>query len=261
MKAALALVLLLPACDQHSAPLAANHDGAEAKPAERSTTPSAKPFAIEEKTDLFEFDFSWPAEAAAIPALANRLRNEMAEAKAELVAGAEEEKAYRDKEKIEFQPHSASTVYALAGQSPLLLSLKVEVGGYTGGAHGHYGVGGLLWDRPANREIAVADLFAAPANRDRLLTQRWCDALNKAREEKRGEAVGGGGMFDDCPALDEIAVIPVDSNADGRFDRLLLAASPYVAGPWVEGAYEVELDVTADLVAGLKAEYRPSFAA
>ena len=68
-------------------------------------------------------------------------------------------------------------------------------------------------------------------------------------------------MFDDCPALDEIAVIPVDSNADGRFDRLLLAASPYVAGPWVEGAYEVELDVTPDLVAGLKAEYRPSFAA
>lgn len=259
MKAALALaiVLLLAACGQEATEAA---NTAEPKAAD-APHPPAKPFAIEEKTDLFEFDFSWPAEAAAIPLLADRLRSEMAKAKAELVAGAEEEKAFRDKEKFEFQPHSSSTVYATAGQSPLLLSLKVEIGGYTGGAHGHYGIGALLWDRRANREITVADLFAAPANRDRLLTQRWCDALNQAREEKRGEPVGGGGMFDDCPTLDEIAVIPVDSNADGRFDRLLLAASPYVAGPWVEGAYEVELDVTADLVAGLKAQFRPDFAA
>src|SRR5690606_6121690 len=158
------------------------------------------------------------------------------------------------------QPHSSSTVYAAAGMSPALLSLKVEVGGYSGGAHGHYGISALLWDRRANREIAFADLFAAPANRDRLLTQRWCDALNQAREERRAGPVGGGGMFDDCPPLDEIAIIPVDSNRDSRFDKLLLAASPYVAGPWVEGAYEIELDVTADLLAGLKAEYRPSFA-
>ena len=118
----------------------------------------------------------------------------------------------------------------------------------------------MLWDRQARKEIAFADLFAQPANRDRLLTQRWCDALNKAREEKRGEPVGGGGMFDDCPALDDIALIPVDSNKDGRFDQLLLVASPYVAGPYAEGSYEVELAVTPDLLAGLKAEYRPSFA-
>ena len=96
---------------------------------------------------------------------------------------------------------------------------------------------------------------------DRLLTQRWCDALNKAREEKRGEPVGGGGMFDECPKLDEIAIIPADKDGNGRFEQLMLVASPYVAGPWVEGSYEIELAVTPDLIAALKAEYRESFEA
>ena len=167
----------------------------------------------------------------------------------------------RDKDGMGFNPHSSSTGYETAGQSQRLLSLRVDHGGYTGGAHGHFGTGALLWDRGARKPIDFVDLFAERSNRDRLLTQRWCDALNKAREEKRGEPVGGGGMFDDCPPLDDIAIIPMDSNKDGRFDRLMLVASPYVAGPWVEGSYEIELAVTPDLVAGLRGEYQPSFKA
>ena len=77
---------------------------------------------------------------------------------------------------------------------------------------------------------------------------------------KRGEPVGGG-MFDDCPKLDEIAIIPGDKNKNGRFDTLALVASPYVAGPWVEGSYEIELAVTPDLLAALKGDYRTSFEA
>ena len=100
------------------------------------------------------------------------------------------------------------------------------------------------------REIKFADLFAEPANRDRLLTQRWCDALNKAREEKRGEPVGGDGMFDECPKLDEIAIVPTDKDGNGRFERLILVASPYVAGPYSEGSYEIELSVDGRLTHG-----------
>ena len=96
---------------------------------------------------------------------------------------------------------------------------------------------------------------------DRLLTQRWCDALNKAREEKRGEPVGGEGMFNDCPKLSEIAIVPTDKDKNGRFERLILTASPYVAGPYVEGSYEIDLPVTPDLIAALKADYRDSFEA
>ena len=68
-------------------------------------------------------------------------------------------------------------------------------------------------------------------------------------------------MFDDCPTLDDVSVIPVDANKDGRFEQLLFVASPYVAGPWVEGTYEIELSVNPDLIAALKAEFKPSFKA
>ena len=259
MKRLAALACLLAACGRQDVAPQENRaaDPAGTRPAAVQTP--GRPFSAAVETDLYEFTFSWPAEAAAIPGLVSRFRGEMASAKAEVVGSAEEEKAMRDKQGMDFQLHSSSTVYETAGQSPQLLSLRVDVGGYTGGAHGHYGVGALLWDRRAGKEIDFADLFADRANRDRLLTQRWCDALNKAREDKRGAPVGGGGMFDDCPGLDDIAIIPMDADKDGRFEKVLLVASPYVAGPWVEGAYEVELAVTPELVAGMKSGFQSSF--
>lgn len=254
----LAAVIMLAACGGEKASTA-NQAVEGAPQAGANAAPQAKPHNVEIKTDLYEFTSTWPAEAEAIPALAQRLRAEEEKRKSELSGGAEEEKAYMEKEGMEYQQYSLSTVYETGGQSDRLLSLRVDVGGYEGGAHGHYAVGSLLWDRATNKEIKFADLFSDVANRDRLLTQRWCDALNKAREEKRGAPVGGDDMFEDCPSFDDIAIIPVDSNKDGRLDRLLMVASPYVAGPWVEGAYEIELAVTPETIAGLKAEYRPSF--
>jgi hypothetical protein len=258
MKAILALALILAACRQQAAPVDSNRD----QPAPAiAPSPPAKPFTYEDKTDLFEFDFSWSAEAAAVPELVRRFRSEMDKSKAALVAGATADRDRRKQEGFPFNPYSSTMTYATAGQSPRLLSLTAEGWEYTGGAHGNGGTSALLWDRAARREVKFADLFVQPANRDRLLTQRWCDALNREREEKRGEPVGGGGMFDDCPRLDDLAIVPTDKDKDGRFETLLLVASPYVAGPYVEGSYEVPLAVTADLVAALKSEFQPSFAA
>ena len=240
--------LLLSACGPQGPFSPAGNAADQAHAPAASPTPAARPFTVEEKTGLYEFSFGWPAEAAAIPELVTRFRAEMAQAKSEIAGSAEEEAAMRRKQGFDFHPHMSSTSYETAGQSPRLLSLSVEVGSYTGGAHGNFGVGSLLWDRSAHQEIQTSDMFAEPANRDRLLTQRWCDALNEAREEKRGEPVGGG-MFDDCPGLNDIAIIPADKDQDGRFETFKLVASPYVAGPWVEGAYEIELAVTPELVA------------
>jgi hypothetical protein len=260
MKAALTLTALLAACGQQSPSPAANSTDVVA-PAKQSTAPAAKPFSYDEKNELIEFDFSWSAEAAAVPELAAKFRAELEKQKAELIAGAEEDRAMRKKQGYDYHPFMSHTGYETSGQSPRLLSLTVETWEYSGGAHGNGGTGALLWDRQARKEIDVADLFAAPANMDRLLTQRWCDALNKAREEKRGEPVGGGGMFDDCPKLGEIAIVPTDKDKNGRFDQLILTASPYVAGPYVEGSYEIDLAATPDLIEALKAEYRDNFEA
>ena len=255
---AASIALALVACGQPSESAPANQV-AEAKPAPKPRAPAAKAFALDEKNDLIDFHFGWSAEAAAVPQLVSRFQAEMKKAKDELIAGAKEDKAFRDKEGYDFNGYQSSTDYKTSGQSERLLSLTSDVGAYTGGAHGNYGTGGLLWDRQAAKELKVADLFAEPANRERLLTQRWCDALNKAREEKRGEPVGGGGMFDDCPKLDDIALVPTDKDGNGGFERLILTASPYVAGSYAEGSYEIELPVTADLLSALKSEFKGSF--
>ena len=36
-------------------------------------------------------------------------------------------------------------------------------------------------------------------------------------------------------------------------------ADPYVAGPYVEGSYEIELPVTGDLTAAISSDFRESF--
>jgi hypothetical protein len=253
---------LLTACNNQAAPAPTNNVSSAAATTEAAQPePNAKPFVYDVKNDLIEFHYGWSAEAAAVPQLVARFQAEMKKRESELLSGAKGDKAAREKEGFDFNGYMSSTQYDTSGQSERLLSLKVDVGSYEGGAHGNHGIGSLLWDRQAEKEINDTDLFAEPANRDRLLTQRWCDALNKAREEKRGEPVGGGGLFDDCPKLDEIAIIPTDKDKNGRFELLTLIASPYVAGPWVEGDYEIELVVTPGLVAGLKSDYRASFEA
>ena len=258
---AAAIMLTIAACGQASEREQANRAVDAAPTPEAPRSPPAKAFVFDQEDDLIDFHFAWPAEAAAVPQLVARFKAEMAKAKDELIAGAREDKAWREKDGLEFHGFQSSTDYKTAGQSDRLLSLSVDAASYTGGAHGNYGTNALLWDRATAVEINARDLFAAPANRDRLLTQRWCDAINKAREEKRGEPVGGGGMFDDCPKLDDIAIVPTDKDGNGRFERMILTASPYVAGPYAEGDYEIDLPVTADLIAGLKAEYRSSFEA
>ena len=262
MRLSILTLALLAACNSEAAPEQTDNLAiATPRAVPAAPEPKAKPFVYDVENDLIEFHFGWSAEAAAVPQLVTRFQEEMKKGEAELLSGAKEEKARREKEGFDYHPYMSSTQYETGGQSVRLLSLTVDVGSYEGGAHGNHGVGGLLWDRSAAKEIKDTDLFTEPANRERLLTQRWCDALNKAREEKRGEPVGGGGLFDDCPKLDEIAIIPTDKDKNGRFELLTLVASPYVAGPWVEGDYEIELAVTPDLIASLKSEYRPGFEA
>ena len=259
MRLSILTLVLLAACSRQAAPPPANQASTPPQLPAKPAGPPAKAFAYDEENELIDFHYGWSAEAAAVPQLVDRFQKEMGKVKAALITGARADKAMRDKEGFDFHPYMSSTDYKTAGQSPVLLSLAADMGAFTGGAHGNYGTVGLLWDRAANKEIAVADLFTAPANLDRLLTQRWCDALNKAREEKRGEAVSGDGMFDDCPKLNDISIIPTDKNGNGRFEAWMLVADPYVAGPYVEGSYEIELGLTPDLMAALKGNYQPSF--
>jgi len=260
MKAVLPLIALLAACNWAAEPPVANQATESAPtPAAPPAAPAAKAFEFDEKTDLVEFHYGWSAEAAAVPQLVARFRADMEKNRAELVANAKEDKANREKDGYPFRPYSASAEYSTAGQSPRLLSLSVDIAAYTGGAHGNFGTDSLMWDRAAHKEIGVADLFAPPTRFAALVSKASCDAINAERIKKREEQPKPGEMFWDCPSLNELAIVPLDADKDGRFEAIRFSAAPYVAGPYVEGQYDVDLPVNAAMLSAMKPEFRTSF--
>lgn len=222
--------------------------------------PPPRAFSYRDQTPILDFVYSWSAEAAAAPALAARFTAEMRQRQAELVKTATLEKAFRDKEGYPFNRYSSTTAWVTAGRSDRLLSLAGKWSEYTGGAHGNYGTRALLWDRATASEVKFARLFVNERAAAALLGSAWCTALDAARREKRqGETLGSG--LDQCPALDDLALVPADSGGDGRFEQVAIHADPYVAGPYVEGSYEARIPVTPAFVAALKPGYRASFEA
>ena len=58
---------------------------------------------------------------------------------------------------------------------------------------------------------------------------------------------------------DELTVLLVDEDKNGRFDHVRVTADQYVAGPYAEGPYEISLPITETMLKRLKSEYRTSF--
>ena len=222
-----------------------------------SAAAEAKPFKSELKNADADFSYSWSSEVAAVPALVKRFTADMRKQRAATIAGGREFNAERKKMGTEPVGYMHSTDITTAGQTPRLLSLRIDVGSYTGGAHGNHGSSALLWERRLGREIAVGDLFLRRTAFANLTRAAFCRALDKERMKRRGERVGG--QFDECPRYQELAIIPADSGKNSRFDIIRFVASPYVAGPYAEGEYELELPVTLQLIRAMKPLYRASF--
>ena len=253
-------LLALSAC-RGEAPAA--DPAAPANNAADPAQPAAKAFRQEEKTDLLSWSLSYPAEVAAIPKLAESIRAASLKDKAENLASAKSDKAQRAENDFPFHPYEQSDSYEVEGNSGRLLSLSVNWYVFTGGAHPNHGTRALLWDRDANGPIAFAGLLSGGASAlQPLFGKAYCAALDKQRAERRGpdnSSVLPDDPFDKCPEFGELAIIPKGQNGK-PFDKILVHADPYVAGPYAEGDYDVELPVTAELIAALKPEYRASFA-
>ncbi|MCJ8190324.1 PdaC/SigV domain-containing protein [Sphingomicrobium aestuariivivum] len=224
-------------------------------PEAMAETPTA--VKIVEKDNLVDFSWSWPAEAAAVPAIDARFRKEAQEALADLRGMAEEGAAMRAEQKIAFNGYEGSKAWETEGDTHRLLSLSAKWGSYTGGAHPNHGTDALLWDREDEAQIDLATLFGDKEERDAALREAFCTDLAAQQLERRGEVISG--MFSECPALGEITIIPVDRDGNGRFERFALTADPYVAGPYAEGYYEVELPIGPMLLDALDARYAGDF--
>ena len=219
----------------------------------------ARPFSYSSKTNFADVDFSYSAEAAASPALVRRFKAELAKERTATVTCGRQETEVRVKTGGQGIACASSTKIATSGQTGRLLSLARTYWAFTGGAHGNGGTTPLLWDRARGKEIKFASLFSSANGYANILRDPYCRALNRERKKRRGDDYQPSSMtpeFDACPKFSDLSLIPAGSL---RFGQIHLIASPYTAGPYAEGEYDIALPVTARLVAALKPEYRASF--
>ena len=219
---------------------------------------SAKPFSTELKSKWLDLEYSWSSEANAIPALAQRFTADMKKQRASLTVMAQKDAADRKKQGFPFNAYSLVTKITTVGETPRLLSLRNDTYQFTGGAHGNSGAKAILWDRKLNKQIDFSALFRTGSGYLTTLRGPYCKALNAERKKRRqGEQLGG--EFDQCPAFSELTLLPADPKRKGRFNQVLVVADPYVAGPYVEGSYDISVPVNAVLLSKLKPDYRGSF--
>lgn len=228
-----------------------------------TTVPSADPaqaVRLQDETERFQFAYAWPAEAASITALNAELDKRAETMRAQLQKEADDDWNAAEGQEWTPRQHSVSMEWKVVADIQRFLSLSGEMATYSGGAHGMYGVSSLVWDREAGEGMDGVALFNSPVALEQGLGQRLCDTLNAAREKRRGMAIeeDSTDTFDTCPGLDEATVLVGSSN--GRtFDRITVYFGPYVAGPYAEGAYELDFDVTASVIDAVKPEYAGAF--
>lgn len=217
---------------------------------------------VSEETDDFLFEYAYPAEAGRIPELAKILDRRLDTRRARLAAQSQEARDDAREKGFPYNKHSYSGEWKVVADLPKWLSLSLDMATYSGGAHGNYGVESLVWNKEQGRAINAKDLFTSPAALEQALGDRFCDALDRQRAEKRREPVerDADEEFNRCPRIDELTVLVGSSN--GRtFNRLTLYAGPYVAGPYAEGAYEIGLPIDRAVLDTVKPEYREAFSA
>ena len=226
-----------------------------------AAAPAPKPGGVEVKTPDYAFSYRWPAAVEAIPALRARLDAEQAGLSRDLARDAAEARrdAAADPD-LRFVPYEVAAEWEVVTRLPGWLSLSHQVSVFEGGAHPNHGFDSLVWDRAGDRALKPLDLFVSAAALDAAIRSPFCEALDRQRAERRGEPVNraSGDDFDACIAPSEQTVILGSSNRK-TFNRIGILVAPYAAGPYVEGAYDVTVPVTPEVLKAVKPEFRAAF--
>lgn len=261
---ALAGALLLLGCSPSASPTGAKQENAATPDTSNFAeppppTPVAKAYKVEETTDLLEFAYAYPVQAATIPQIASRLTGDADRAKASALKMAREDQASAKENGFPYRRHSSQTTWTVKADTPRLLSLIGEMYFYTGGAHGGTGYKTLIWDKARDGESGAVAMATSPEALAKAIGARFCTALDTARAEKRGGTVmRGDDEFTRC--VDPLKQALLFTSRDVKaIDSLLIVIGPYEAGPYSEGSYEIALPVDAAMIAAMKPEFRDVF--
>ena len=237
--------------EQGSALVTANNGMSDAGQATSSNTT--------DHNDLYEFDYSYPAAAAALPGLATWLDNDRAKSLASLKDGATDYRAEAKKDGFPYHAYSNDTTWKIVTDLPDYISLSSETYIYTGGAHGNTAFGGLIWDKRGNEPIQSENMFTGDAAIDIAMQSAFCDKLDAARTKRRGVPVSrDSGLFNECIMPSKQTIILGSSNGDA-FNRVGILVGPYAAGSYAEGTYDITLPVTPQILKAVKPQYTGAF--
>lgn len=267
----LSLAIAVVACSgaERGAADAVIDDGAKAAPAApaKAAAPAdkARPFAMNDAEEggagSREYRYSWPVEVSREPALVRQFKATIAEDLAQQKVQWQEAVESCPPDSVSCSSNTLSVEWKVVANLPRFLSLSSDVATYTGGAHGNYGRGALVWDRQTETSLDPKDMFDLAALDKATATPR-CRRLNAERAKRRGEPVPANSSewSEDCPEMDLVTLF-VGSSDGSTFDRLGFYYAPYVAGSYAEGEYEVDLPVNAAVLAAVRPQYRAVFTA
>lgn len=241
---------------------AAGQPSAAPTAAAAPATPRAAPVEIKSDRAGLEFEYGWPAAAAAIPPLDQWLRANAESLRAKAEKNATEDKATAAKDGYPFHGHSYQEAFAVAADTPRALVLQSEGYVFTGGAHGMPIHTVIIWDKAAQKRLPTSALIDVAAFK-RLANDRFCAALDGEREKRRGapvEPAGPDGIssFTECVDLAKQTLLPISTGGTG-LDTLRVVIGPYEAGPYAEGTYVIELPFDARLMAAVKPGWKDAF--
>lgn len=255
------LVLILAACSSEPEPTPAEKAAAAAVPgappsaAENLKAANAAASNVREEGELFEFAYSYPKEAAALPGLAEWLDADRAAKRDALAAESWRDQALAKKEGFPYRPHSHLQAWQRVTDTPRFLSLSSEISTYTGGAHGMTNFDTLLWDRNHAARIKPLDLFVSGEAFDAAIRDEFCAAIKRAKAAKGIQPPDeADSVFAKCPPA-SAQTIWLGSSDGRRLDRMTIAIAPYEIGAYAEGDYRINLPVTAALLRAAKPEF------
>lgn len=266
---ALALVLLLAACDPTDPQPQASSTPTPSASASASAAPASGARSVEEETDDFLFAYAYPAQAGNIAPLARLLDSRADRLRAQLAEQSAQGRADARSNGFPFNKYSSSVTWEVVAETPDYLSLSAELTSYTGGAHGNYGFDSLVWDKQGERVLQVAEFFTSLAALEEVVGEELCDLLNAERAKRRGpdaaenQAIAGiepDDPFNQCVPLSDTTLLLGSTNS-AKFNRIGVQIGPYVAGPYAEGSWDFTLPVTAQVLATVAPEFRDAFAA
>ena len=207
------------------------------------------------KNNSANLQYSWrvPPEVGVEPGLFEIMRGKAEAGFAAGLAQANADAAQAKKAGFPVHQYTDLRYWTVAADTMRLLALTGQLYGYTGGAHGNTGYDSVIWDRKTKTAISLPSLFSDRAKARAIIEPLVCKALAAEQKERRG----GQKLpdFDKCPPLSQATLVPYGGMTPVAHSLRVIYA-PYVAGPYVEGSYELTIPWPAAIRPLVKPEFR-----